>query len=293
MASSSVVKGSVGGTFSLLKTLLPVPLRSAHSSQPPSALSSIRSALTIQSLLAANLHLGHSPSAWNPNMNQYIYGERNGIHIINLDHTLTALKRALSVTKEVALEGGHILFVGSRPALHSVVVQAALEGNAYYVHQWKGGLITNKERVLRRSVGFDPDKVVQESRVLLTATDSEAELEAALNSAKGGAKTQPYVHSPDLIILLDTPNNSWAIHEANFAGIPVIAVCDTDCDPAKVQYPIPANDDSLLGLKLIAGVLSRAAKEGSERRAILQAELKKTGGEGNNNNKDKKKNRRH
>jgi small subunit ribosomal protein S2 len=226
-------------------------------------------------------------------MNQYIYGERNGIHIINLDHTLTALKRALSVTKEVALEGGHILFVGSRPALHSVVVQAALEGNAYYVHQWKGGLITNKERVLRRSVGFDPDKVVQESRVLLTATDSEAELEAALNSAKGGAKTQPYVHSPDLIILLDTPNNSWAIHEANFAGIPVIAVCDTDCDPAKVQYPIPANDDSLLGLKLIAGVLSRAAKEGSERRAILQAELKKTGGEGNNNNKDKKKNRRH
>jgi small subunit ribosomal protein S2 len=222
----------------------------------------------MQHLLAAQVHLGHSVDTWHPAMNPFIYGNRNGIHIINLDHTLTHLRRAINITREVSLRGGNILFVGSKPILHRIVVQAAYQGNAYFATRWIGGLLTNKERILRRSVGYDPDKVVQENKafgdVLGTSEDgTELVLPTLL-------KSQPFVHSPDLVILLDYVNNSWAAREANYAGVPVIAVCDTDCDPSKVQYPIPANDDSSASLSLIAGVLSRASKEGFDKRESLR-----------------------
>ncbi|KAI9009592.1 ribosomal protein S2, flavodoxin-like domain-containing protein [Gaertneriomyces semiglobifer] len=184
--------------------------------------------------MAANLHLGHAPQVWNQNMLPYIYGERNGIHIINLEHTLVMLRRAVSIVREVALRGGNIVFVGTRPAIHRVTVEAAKRANAYFVTSWIGGTITNKERVLRRSVGYDPDK--------------------------------PYVHTPDLLIILDYNNNSSAVREANQINVPVIAVCDTDCNPRRVQYPIPANDDAVTGIELIAGALSLAAREGRDRR---------------------------
>jgi small subunit ribosomal protein S2 len=225
-------------------------------------LSNVRNTLSLEHLFTANLHLGHNTQAWNPNMMPFIYGSRNGIHIINLDHTLVYLKRAINVTREVALRGGNIVFLGSRPMLHKIVVDAALEGKAYYLTKWKGGLITNKERVLRLSVGYDPDKVIQESKSI-DLNDEED------NTASTVAKKQPYVHQPDLVIILDYPNNLWALREANFAGVPVIALCDTDCDPQLVQYPIPGNDDSPLGLTLIAGVLSKASREGYDKRQKL------------------------
>ncbi|KAI9104789.1 ribosomal protein S2, flavodoxin-like domain-containing protein [Phlyctochytrium arcticum] len=187
--------------------------------------------------MAANLHLGHSPEVWNRNMLSYIYGERQGIHIINLEHTLVMLRRAINVTREVALRGGNIVFVGTRLFMHRITVEAAKKGDAYFVTKWVAGSITNKERVLRRSVGFDPDK--------------------------------PYVHLPDLLIVLDYANNASAVREANQMNIPVIAICDTDTDPQRVQYPIPANDDSAAGIELIAGALSLASKEGSRMRALF------------------------
>ena len=287
------------GAFAQLQALLPFPVASAPTPTMTAAgmTRNVRSDLSLHHLLQANLHLGHVPTAWHPAMNPFIYGTRNGIHIINLDHTLSCLKRALSVTREVAFRGGNVLFLGSRPMLHPIVVQAARVGNAYYATQWKGGLLTNKERVLRRSTGFDPDKVVQESRAassstlsadrLVTEDGTEEEEADSLApptdnkqqmsplSASEGSKKQPYVHSPDLIVILDYPNNLWAVREANYAGVPVIALCDTDCDPSKVQYPIPGNDDSVTGLKLIAGVLAQASREGWDKRVAALAQLQK------------------
>ncbi|KAI8905621.1 ribosomal protein S2, flavodoxin-like domain-containing protein [Gorgonomyces haynaldii] len=193
-----------------------------------------RHSISIEQLMAANLHLGHSE--FHPRMVPYIYGTREGINIINLDHTVAHLRRAASVVFEVAKNGGNVLFLGTKPMLHKTTVEAAQKAGQYFVIEWIGGTITNKERVLRRSVGYDPDK----------------------------ERKAPQAEKPDLLIVLDYPNNHWAVREANIANVPVIAICDTDCDPTKVHYPIPANDDSLEAVELIANVLASAAREGSE-----------------------------
>jgi small subunit ribosomal protein S2 len=217
-----------------------------------------RSSITLAQCLAVGLHLGHSPKVWNPAMNRFIYGVRQGIHIINLDHTLYALKRASLFTEQVALRGGKIVFLGSRRFLHPVVVEAAFNGKAYFITEWIGGMLTNKERTLKRSVGYDPNKLVQ--------TMEEDEEEESNSKKRSG---QPFVHSPDLVIILDYPNNLWAVKECNYYGIPVIALCDSDSDPTLVQYPIPGNDDSHAGVELVAQVLSEASRKGCETRETL------------------------
>ncbi|TPX43878.1 hypothetical protein SeMB42_g04532 [Synchytrium endobioticum] len=222
--------------------------------------------ITMKHLIAAGLHLGHSVSSWHSNMLPYIYGSRHGIHIINLEHTAAQLRRAMVVAREVAAEGGKILFVGTRKAIHKITYDAATLCSAFYVLHWIGGCITNRERVLRRSSGFDPDKVIQLAPVpgMEDADDGADDAGVVVGSA---SKKPPKVPVPDLIICLDYPNTFWAVHEANLAHVPVIAICDTDCDPTRVQYPIAANDDALTSVEFIAGVLARAASEGVAQRA--------------------------
>lgn len=128
---------------------------------PPQPSFGATNSLTLTSLLAANLHLGHKPRHLSHYMLPYIYGERNGIHIINLEHTLVAMRRAMNVTREIAARGGIILFVGTRLAIHKITVDAARKSGAYFCTEWKEGLITNKERLLKTSTGFDPSKAVQ------------------------------------------------------------------------------------------------------------------------------------
>ncbi|KAI9312546.1 ribosomal protein S2, flavodoxin-like domain-containing protein [Zopfochytrium polystomum] len=224
----------------------------------------VRSAFSVKTLMAAGLHLGHSPKVWNPYMLPYIYGERGGIHIINLEHTLVALRRAINVTQDIAMRNGNVVFVGTRLSLHRLTVAAALRADAFFVTHWVKGTITNRERVLRRSVGFDPDKVTQE---MVAADDLSGDDSAAATAAPS---KQPPVQVPDLIILLDMPNNLSAVREANLQGVPIIAICDTDCDPRLVQYPIPANDDSVAGVELIAGLLSMACKRGKSLSHLVQ-----------------------
>ena len=239
----------------------------------------IRNALTLRSLMAANLHLGHATNLWNPYMLSYIYGSRSGIHIINLEHTLVALKRAINVTREVTTRGGSVLFVGTRPAIHHITVEAAKVsgvGVGFFATKWIGGTLTNRERVLRRSSGYDPDKVSQVLPILLDEMNPNNASEptsaaAATNTAIPPPTSQPHVYLPDLLVILDMPNNLHAIREAHRCRVPVIAICDTDCDPRMVTYPIPANDDSLTGIELISGVLALAAKEGA---GIRKRELK-------------------
>ncbi|KAJ3398868.1 37S ribosomal protein, mitochondrial, partial [Chytriomyces hyalinus] len=193
--------------------------------------------LTVRALLASNAHLGHAAHTQHKNMLPFVHGTRGGVSLINLDHTLTALRRAIGVAKTVASNASSpagIVFVGTRPALHALVSDAAIACGAAFVTNWVGGTLTNRERVLRRSVGYDPDRVAQ----ILLANDPESESTKPLAS-------QPYVKLPDLIVLLDMKNTVHAVREANLLNIPIIAICDSDCDPCLVQYPIPANDDSL------------------------------------------------
>ena len=147
--------------------------------------------LSLQQLLKVNLHIGAHKSKWHQNFLPYLYGHRNDCHIINLEHTLSALRRAVGVCYEVAKNDGNIVFVGTKPSLHKLIVDNSIKNNCFYIINWTGGLITNKERVLRKSSGFDPDKVSNIQQ------DGEFLYE------------QPFVHKPDLLILLDYPNTKW------------------------------------------------------------------------------------
>ena len=147
--------------------------------------------ISLTTLLNVNLHIGAHKAAWHQNFLPYLYGHRNDIHIINLEHTLSALRRAVGVCYEVAKAGGNIVFVGTKPILHKLIVDNSKKNGCYYIIKWTGGLMTNKERVLRRSVGYDPDKVSN------IENDGEYIFE------------QPHVHKPDLLVLLDYPNTKW------------------------------------------------------------------------------------
>jgi small subunit ribosomal protein S2 len=231
--------------FSALQGLVPKPAVFPKSTQ-----------LSLQSLLSANVHLGHSTATWNQNMLQYLYGSRSNTSIINLDHTITHLRRASLFLHNVSKKGGCVVFVGTKLSLHKLVVELANECNAYYITQWCGGVVTNRERVLKRSVGYDPDKVSFDTSTFESGSGSKSE--------RKRSNQQPNVHTPDAFVLLDYPNTSWAVHEANYSMIPVVALCDSDVDPSRIQYPIPGNDDSRASVELIGRVLARAVKDGHE-----------------------------
>lgn len=232
----------------------------------------VSTALTLRQLMAAGLHLGHASDNWNAEMLPYIYGKRHNIYIINLEHTLVALRRAIQVVRQVAVRKGYILFVGTKPAIQKIAVDAARRCHpvGYFVTDWKRGTITNKDRVLRKSVGHDPEKIGQKRVEITHGAPRDA---SASNGAQKLSETvlrdTPRAKQPDLLVFLDPPNLTYATNEANLANIPIIALCDTNVNPNHFQYPIPGNDDSLPGVELVAGALSMAAREGLEARSHL------------------------
>lgn len=189
------------------------------------------------------------------------------------------------------MNNGKIVFVGTKPTIHKITVEAAKRCRpvGFFVTDWKPGTITNKERVLRRSTGYDPDNVSQQSSGLngggniLAASGNVDNIEVNGNIDEESDNTRRFnrptpsrdAPTPDLIILLDTFNVPYIVNEANLANIPVIALCDTDVDPTVVPYPIPGNDDSLPAVELVAGVLSLAAKEGYETRFAVENATKR------------------
>ncbi|KAI8979166.1 ribosomal protein S2, flavodoxin-like domain-containing protein [Mycotypha africana] len=192
--------------------------------------------------MAVGLHLGHSTKLWEPATLPFIFGTREGISIINLEQTLVYLRRACNVTREVALRGGSILFIGTRPGFQDITIEAARACEGYHVSsKWIPGTLTNRLQVLGRHA---PPDAEDPGRI-------------------------PVTYKPDLIILLNPLEHKIAINEAQLHNIPMIAITDTDYDPRHVSYPIPANDDSVRGVELIAKVLSAAAKEGLHRRKLL------------------------
>ena len=293
---SQLLSSSPKSLASQLESLLPPPpplppslgpstLEFAH--QPYSPLTPLSAIpipspsvrLTMKALMASGFHFGHSPQSYHPFMLPYIYGSRSGINIINLDHTLTALRRAMSVTKEIAMRGGYILFIGTKPSIHQIVVRGATRASGYWITDWKSGIFTNKERLLQKSSGWNPDKI---NVKVATSTTFSTSRGSGKSSSKGGrppklsAPKAPKVPLPDLVILVDTINLQYAANECNLLRIPVIALCDTNVNPKNVTFPVPGNDDSLTSVELFVGCLSLAAKEGSDWRKARVAERTST-----------------
>jgi small subunit ribosomal protein S2 len=191
---------------------------------------------TVRQLMDAGVHYGHTTQIWHRQMLPFIYGRRGGIHIINLEHTLVYLRRAMNVTREIALRGGTILFVGNRPFLSDILTQAARLCNQFYVNRpWLEGCLSNHQQTLR-------------------------------SASADGTLIQP-----DLIVVLDMLSSDACLKEANSLSVPTIGLVDTDCNPDLVTYPIPGNDDSTASVQLIAAMLANAAREGTlQRLKMLQ-----------------------
>ncbi|KAK1141262.1 hypothetical protein N8T08_009301 [Aspergillus melleus] len=208
--------------------------------------------ITLELLLASQTHLGHSTSRWNPQNSRYIFGIRDGIHIISLDVTAAHLRRAAKVVEEVAVRGGLILFVGTRPGQKRYVIRAAELSQAYHVFErWTPGSLTNGQQIL----GHCATKVVNAFDQELPAYRETLEESSALK--------------PDLVICLNPVENDVLLHECGVNNIPTIGIVDTDADPTSVTYPIPSNDDSLRAVGVIAGVLGQAGHAGQARRMEL------------------------
>lgn len=205
--------------------------------------------VTLELLMSSQTHMGHHTSLWNPANQRYIYGVRAGIHIISLEETAAALRRAARVVEEVAYLGGLILFVGNRKGQMEVTARAAeLAGSCHLFSKWVPGTITNRDQIL----GKEELRVVDERDRPLPGFERHL------------LERRPLM--PDLVVVLNPLENFTLLHECAQENIPTIGLIDTDADPTRVTYVIPGNDDSLRSVSVIAGVLGRAGERGQERR---------------------------
>lgn len=209
--------------------------------------------LTLPMLLANQTHLGHATPLWNPANSNYIFGVREGIHIISLDATYAYLRRAAKVVQEVARRGGIILFVGTRKGMEEITVNSAKLAGGYHIfHRWVPGSLTNGQQIL----GSCGVKVVN---------IHDQELQQYTPAFSQGNHT---VMRPDLVVCLNPLENEVCLHECGLFTVPTIGIIDTDANPTWVTYPIPANDDSFRSVALIGGLLGQAGKEGQRQRKL-------------------------
>ncbi len=220
---------------------------------------------TIKQLLEAGAHFGHQTGRWHPRMKRYIFTKRNGIHIIDLEQTASMLDTACDFVREIAAEGGIILFVGTKKQAQDSIEQEAQNCGMYYVNlRWLGGMLTNFATIQARI----------DHLVLLEDQQSRGEFErlpkkealklqeeiSRLNRQMGGFKEMTSL--PDVLFVIDPIKEAIALAEAKRVGVPVVAVVDTNCNPGDIDYPIPANDDAIRAVKLICNKIADAIIEG-------------------------------
>jgi small subunit ribosomal protein S2 len=219
---------------------------------------------TMRQLLEAGVHFGHQTHRWNPKMQSFIYGSRNGIHIIDLAQTVPLLHQALLAVSGVVSKGGRVLFVGTKRAAQEQIADAAKRSAQYYVNsRWLGGMLTNWKTISNsikhlRGLEGNLSKEGQglTKRELLQMSREKTKLDKALGGIKDMGGT------PDILFVIDTNKEQLAIKEANRLGIPVVAVIDTNSDPTGVDYPIPGNDDAGRAVALYCDLIARAAIDG-------------------------------
>ncbi|MCB2111058.1 MAG: 30S ribosomal protein S2 [Defluviimonas sp.] len=219
---------------------------------------------SMRQLLEAGVHYGHQTQRWNPRMAEFIYGDRNGIHIIDLTQTVPMLDAALNVIRETVARGGRILFVGTKRQAQKPVAEAAEKSAQYYMnHRWLGGTLTNWKTVSQSIQRLKQiDEVMASGGEGLTKKERlgmERE-QAKLQASLGGIREMGGL--PDLLFIIDVNKEDLAILEAKKLGIPVVAVVDTNCSPSGVDYVIPGNDDAARAIALYCDLVSRAALDG-------------------------------
>ncbi|WP_439524156.1 30S ribosomal protein S2 [Marivita sp.] len=219
---------------------------------------------TLRQLLEAGVHFGHQTQRWNPRMGEFIYGARNGIHIMDLTQTVPMLDAALNVIRETVAKNGRILFVGTKRQAQQPVADAAEKCAQYYMnHRWLGGTLTNWQTVSKSIQRLKQiDEQMETGAEGLTKKERlgmERE-QGKLQASLGGIREMGGV--PDLLFVIDVKKEALAVAEANKLGIPVVAVVDTNCSPDGVNYIIPGNDDAARAISLYCDLASRAALDG-------------------------------
>ena len=219
----------------------------------------------MKELLEAGVHFGHQSRRWNPKMAPYIFAERNGIYIIDLQKTLRLLQTAYEFVQDVAARGGAVLFVGTKKQTQETVAEEAARCQMFHVnHRWLGGMLTNYETIKRSISRLTKIEQDEENGVFEQLPKKEVmslrREKTKLDNNLAGIKTMGQL--PEAVIITDTRKEHIAVKEANKLGVPVVAIVDTNCDPDPIDYPIPANDDAIRAIKLICSVLATAVIEG-------------------------------
>ena len=221
----------------------------------------------MKQLLEAGVHFGHQTRRWNPKMAEYIFTERNGIYIIDLQKTVKMIEEGYYFTRDVAAEGGSVLFVGTKKQAQEAIKEEAERTGMYYVNaRWLGGMLTNFKTIKKRiSRLFQLDKMAEDGTMELLPKKEVIKLnleKERLEKFLGGIKNMHDL--PSAMFVVDPRKEKNAIAEAHKLGIPVIAIVDTNCDPEEADYPIPGNDDAIRAVKLIVSTIGNAILEGKQ-----------------------------
>lgn len=221
----------------------------------------------IKKLLEAGVHFGHQTHRWNPKMKKYIFGQRSGIYIIDLEKTADCLNRARDFLKDIAAKGGKILYVGTKKQAQSIVEEEAKKADMFYIkNRWLGGLLTNFETVKKSIARLEEIEKMSQNGTWANLKKKET---ARLTKEKdkllrdlGGIRNMRKL--PQAIFIIDPKREEIAVQESAKLGIPIVGVIDTNCDPDLIDYPIPANDDALKSIRLIASLATESILDGKK-----------------------------
>ncbi len=232
------------------------------------------SVITIKQLLEAGVHFGHHTRRWNPKMAEYIFTERNGIYIIDLQKTVKKFEEAYMFVRQMAEDGGNLLFIGTKKQAADAIKEEALRSGMYYVNvRWPGGMLTNHKTIQKSIARLNSLTKMQEDGTFDLLTKKEvAALVKEMNDLEknyGGIKNM--VGLPSAVFIVDPRKEKNAVAEAKKLGIPVVAIVDTNCDPDDADYIIPGNDDAIRAIKLISSVIADAVIEGKQGEQLTEA----------------------
>ena len=230
--------------------------------------------VTMQQLLEAGAHFGHQTHRWNPRMKPYIFGDRNGVHIIDLSQTVPLIARALDFVQQTVARGGKVLFVGTKRQAQDAVAEAAQSSGKHYVnHRWLGGMLTNWKTIsnsIKRFKALEEqlsgDTAGLTKKEVLQLTRERDKLEKSL----GGIRDMGGL--PDVMFVIDTNKEELAVKEANTLGIPVVAILDSNSDPSGIAFPVPGNDDASRAIRLYADAIASAVTSGRTGEAQAKGE---------------------
>jgi len=231
------------------------------------------SVVTMKQLLEAGVHFGHQTRRWNPKMAPYIFTERNGIYVIDLQKTVQKLEEAYNFVKNLVMEGGTLLFVGTKKQAQATIEEEATRCGMFYVNQrWLGGMLTNYATISKRverlkqleAMEEDGSFAVLPKKEVIQLRLERAKLEKFLKGIKGMTKL------PDALFVVDPRKERIAVSEARKLGIPVIAIVDTNCDPDEIDYVIPGNDDAIRAVNLLASKMADAVLEGKQGEQVTE-----------------------